>query len=138
MMPLWASGQSSNDRPNDAKAGSRNNHTAPIERVMAMGGIFAVVRLRVENYERWKPGFDEHEPVRVRHGAKGHQLLRSADDPNDLMIVIRFASRGGAITFFESVSLLTAIERAGVVGGAHHQQWQEELREEVESVEYWD
>src|SRR5439155_16045997 len=38
-----------------------------------------IVQHHVQDYERWKPVFDEHGAVRRQHGATGHRIHRSLD-----------------------------------------------------------
>ena len=100
------------------------------------GAIFLVVRFRAPDYARMKRAFDDLQPLRERHGARGHRILRLADDPQDLMVIIDFASFGGAKGFTEDPLLRRAIDAAGIEGGAHHVQYVEEFREQPEAVDY--
>jgi hypothetical protein len=100
------------------------------------GGIFLVVRFRAPDYARMKRAFDDVQPLRERHGARGHRILRLADDPEDYTVIIEFASFGGAHGFTQEALLLRAIDAAGIEGGAHHVQYVEEFREQLEAVDY--
>jgi hypothetical protein len=100
------------------------------------GGIFLVVRFRAPDYARMKRAFDDVQPLRERHGARGHRILRLADDPEDYTVIIEFASSGGAHGFTQEALLPRAIDAAGIEGGAHHVQYVEELREQLEAVDY--
>jgi hypothetical protein len=100
------------------------------------GVIFLVVRFRAPDYARMKRAFDDLQALRERHGARGHRILRLADDPQDYIVIIEFASFGGARNFKMEPLLLRAIEAAGIEGGAHHVQYIEELREQLEAVDY--
>jgi hypothetical protein len=100
------------------------------------GGIFLVVRFRAPDYARLKRAFDDLQPLRERHGARGHRILRLDDDPQDYTVIIEFASFGGAQGFTKDPLLLPAIEAAGIEGGAHHVQYVEEFREQLEAVDY--
>src|SRR4051812_34882230 len=100
------------------------------------GGIFLVVRFRAPDYARMKRAFDDVQPLRERHGARGHRILRLADDPEDYTVIIEFASFGGAHGFTQEAFLLRAIDAAGIEGGAHHVQYVQESREQLEAVEY--
>ena len=77
--------------------------------------MILVVQHRVRDYDTWKPVFDEHENVRTRHGATGHELYRGLDDPNEITIVNHFPSREQAEAFASDPSLKEAMERGGVV-----------------------
>ena len=74
-----------------------------------------IVQHRVSDYEAWKTVFDEHEEVRRRHGATGHELYRGLDDPNEITVVNHFPSRAAAEAFAVDPSLKEAMERGGVV-----------------------
>lgn len=52
---------------------------------------FIVTRINVGDYETWKPMFDKDAPG-ARRAAKGHRVLRGVDDPNEVFVVVEFAS----------------------------------------------
>lgn len=75
-----------------------------------------IVQHHVVDYDRWLPVFTDHEAVRRQHGATGHSVGRSVDDPNTLVIVNDFASLEGALAFTQDPSLPAAMERGGADG----------------------
>ena len=77
--------------------------------------MILVVQHNVRDYDTWKSVFDEHESVRTRHGATGHELYRGLDDPNEITIVNHFPSREQAEAFADRPSLKEAMERGGVI-----------------------
>ncbi|MEO7369914.1 MAG: hypothetical protein ABIZ69_03570, partial [Ilumatobacteraceae bacterium] len=42
----------------------------------------ALLTHRVEDVDRWKAGFDDHEPARSAAGILGHHINRANDDPH--------------------------------------------------------
>jgi hypothetical protein len=52
---------------------------------------FILTRINVGDYDRWKPMFDQDTPG-ARSEAKGHRILRNADAPNEVFLMIEFAS----------------------------------------------
>jgi hypothetical protein len=84
-------------------------------RFMEEAIMVVIVQHKVSDYDAWKPVFDEHQAVRARHGATGHQIYRGLDDPNELMIVNQFPSLEQARAFAADPSLKDAMERGGVV-----------------------
>jgi len=52
---------------------------------------FILTRINVGDYDRWKPMFDQDAPG-TRSEAKSHRILRNADAPNEVFIVIEFDS----------------------------------------------
>jgi hypothetical protein len=65
----------------------------PAERsaVTPTRSAYLVTRIQVGDYDAWKPMFDRDEPG-TRHGARGHRVLRGLDDPNEVFVVVEFAS----------------------------------------------
>jgi hypothetical protein len=56
---------------------------------------FILTRINVGDYERWKPMFDQDTPG-ARSEAKGHRLLRNAEAPNEVFIMVEFGSANEA------------------------------------------
>ena len=52
---------------------------------------FMLTRIQVDNYDTWKPIFDS-DPPGARKAAKGHRLLRSLEEPNDVFVRVEFGS----------------------------------------------
>lgn len=52
---------------------------------------FILTRINVGDYEQWKPMFDQDKPG-ARSDAKGHRILRNADDPNEVFVMVEFAT----------------------------------------------
>jgi heme-degrading monooxygenase HmoA len=75
-----------------------------------------LVRHKVEDYKKWKPVFDAHGAARKTAGSKGGRLLRSAEDPNEITILLEWHTLQKARAFAQSDDLRNAMQRAGVVG----------------------
>jgi hypothetical protein len=75
--------------------------------------------------------FDEHRAVREEHGATGHIIYRSLDDPNLVTVVNAFPSAEAARAFTADPSLPEAMHRAGVDSDPHI-----EMDEQAEDVSY--
>jgi hypothetical protein len=98
--------------------------------------MYLIARFRVEDFDRWKHVFDELEDVRVKHGGRGHRILRVLDEPDEYLVMCEFASAGGAEGFRWEPALLRAIDAGGVEGGAHHVQYTLDRCEELEASTY--
>lgn len=48
------------------------------------------VKSTVEDYDAWKSSFDGYHTLRSEHGGKGYQLFQSAENPNEIVVVIEF------------------------------------------------
>jgi heme-degrading monooxygenase HmoA len=76
---------------------------------------YLLVRHKVEDYERWKPVFDhDHGATRARSGSKVGRILRNADDPHELVILLQWDSVENARRFANADDLREAMQRAGV------------------------
>jgi heme-degrading monooxygenase HmoA len=75
---------------------------------------YLLVRHKVEDYERWKPIFDEQAAFRERSGSKGGRLWRNADDPNETVVLFEWDSLENAQRFSNSDDLRETMQRSGV------------------------
>jgi heme-degrading monooxygenase HmoA len=75
---------------------------------------YMLVRHKVEDFERWKPGFDDHQTTRKESGSKGAVLYRNADDPNETVILVEWADLEDARRFAGSDDLRETMQRLGV------------------------
>lgn len=94
-----------------------------------------MVMLRIEhpvpNYAAWKQAFDSDPVGRKRSGVRRHQILRSLDDPNYVMIDLEFNTRA------EADALLAAMREVwGRVQGTIMMNPQARIVEAVEITEY--
>jgi hypothetical protein len=75
-----------------------------------------IVHHHVREYATWRPVYDAHEPARAAAGLSKGWVFRSADDPNDLLLLFDVADRRRAEEFAGSDDLRMAMQRAGVEG----------------------
>ena len=75
---------------------------------------YLIIRHQIEDYERWKPVFDDHASTRAEYGSTGYQLLRSADDPNELCMVFEVQDLDRARELVFSDELGEKMQDAGV------------------------
>lgn len=76
---------------------------------------YLLVRHKIKDYAKWKSVFDEHGSTRRSGGSKGGRLLRSADNPNEIVILFEWDDLKKARQFAQSEDLKKIMERAGVV-----------------------
>ena len=72
----------------------------------------ALIAHPVEDVDRWKVGFDEHEPARRAAGMLGHHINRSEDDPQLITIFLALSDLDQARAFSSSPGLGEAMQRA--------------------------
>jgi heme-degrading monooxygenase HmoA len=70
----------------------------------------------VEDYEEWKPRFDDHASTRAESGSEGVQLFHKEGEPNEIVILFEWDSLENAREFAASDDLRDTMEAAGVVG----------------------
>jgi hypothetical protein len=75
---------------------------------------YSLLRHKVEDYERWKPVFDGHTPTFMQSGSNGGWLLRNAEDPNEIVILLEWDNLENALQFYGSDDLRETMGRAGV------------------------
>jgi hypothetical protein len=75
---------------------------------------YVIVRHKVVDYARWKPNFDADGADRQAGGSKGGQLFRSADDPNEVILLFEWDLEQ-ARQFSQSEALSAKMQVAGVL-----------------------
>jgi hypothetical protein len=89
---------------------------------------FMLTRIQVDNYDAWKPIFDSDTPG-ARKAAKGHRLLRSLEEPNDVFVQVEFGSPEDAKAARERLMASGVLERVNLKAGPT-------VAEEAERVSY--
>ena len=69
---------------------------------------------KTDDYEDWKRMFDS-DPVGRKEAAKGHRVMRSVDDPNEVFLRVDFDSVDDAQAFRERVLASGVLDRITVV-----------------------
>lgn len=69
-----------------------------------------LTRIRVGDYDAWKPMFDQDLPG-ARRSATGYRLFRSADDPNEVFIQVEFDSAEEALAARERLLSSGVLDR---------------------------
>jgi heme-degrading monooxygenase HmoA len=79
-----------------------------------MASTIALIRHRVADFDAWKEVYDGFAPIQAEHGVQGHQVLRSIENPNDVIVTHTFDSPEAARAFFAMPELKEAMSQAGV------------------------
>ena len=74
-----------------------------------------IVRHKVKNYGSWKKAFDGHAGAQKAAGLTKPRLFRSADDPNEIVILLDYKDLKMAKMFGASADLKETMKAAGVV-----------------------
>jgi heme-degrading monooxygenase HmoA len=76
---------------------------------------YLLIRHKVADYAKWKPGFDADSVNRQANGSRGGQLFRNATDPNELVILLEWDDLEKARQFTQSDELREVMQRLGVI-----------------------
>jgi hypothetical protein len=96
-------------------------HTTPfISKEFMMAATHTTENLtihhKVEDYAKWRVGYDAHEASRRTAGITNGRVFRRAEDPNDVVVVQDVADVAKARTWVASEDLKTAMQKSGVIG----------------------
>jgi hypothetical protein len=89
---------------------------------------FIMTRVRVADYDAFKPIFDQ-DPPGARRAARAHRLYRSVDDPNEVFVQVDFATVEDARAGADRLVASGVLDRWDEVTGPT-------VVEEAEAVEY--
>jgi hypothetical protein len=75
---------------------------------------FVMIRHKVRDFTAWKVGFDAHAPKRAEAGLSDKQLLRGAQDANEVVLLFEAKDLNRAKAFIESADLRDTMQAFGV------------------------
>jgi hypothetical protein len=76
---------------------------------------FMLFRHKVRDFKSWKAGYDTHQPKREEAGLTEKYLLRSSDDPNEVVALFEAKDLNRAKEFAASAELREKMQEVGVV-----------------------
>lgn len=76
---------------------------------------YMLVRHKVKDFTTWKAGYDAHHPARQEAGLTERHLLRSTDDPNEVILMFQVRDLGRAKEFAASADLRQKMQEVGVI-----------------------
>jgi hypothetical protein len=71
---------------------------------------------QVKDYAAWRTGYDAHEQTRVSQGLTNGRVFRSAENPNDVVILLDVADVAKARNWFGTDELKATMAKSGVIG----------------------
>ena len=77
---------------------------------------YLFVHHEVEDYKKWKTVFDAHSYARSETGSKGEKVFRSANNPNEIFVLLEWDSIENAQKFGQSENIKEIMKNAGIVG----------------------
>jgi len=79
-----------------------------------MDRTVTIVRHRVADFDRWKTAYDAYASTQAKHGVLAHQVLRSHDDADSVVVTHSFDSLEAAQSFMALPELKETMVKAGV------------------------
>jgi hypothetical protein len=74
------------------------------------------VHFKVNDFNAWRTSYNGHEKERTSAGITNGKVFRSADDPNDVLILQDVADVSKARTWLGSNDMKSVLEKSGVIG----------------------
>jgi hypothetical protein len=74
------------------------------------------VHFKVKDFNAWRTSYNGHEKERTSAGITNGKVFRSADDPNDVLILQDVADVSKARTWLGSNDMKSVLEKSGVIG----------------------
>jgi hypothetical protein len=75
-----------------------------------------IIKHKVANYAKWKPGYESHDSARLANGLHNYVIARGTEDSNMVMVVMRMDDVEKAKALAVSQGLKDRMKKAGVVG----------------------
>jgi heme-degrading monooxygenase HmoA len=77
---------------------------------------YSLAKLKIEDYAKWKPVFDQISAARkASGGAKSGILFQDTENPNDVIILIEWDNLENARKFIQSEDVKKALKKSGTV-----------------------
>jgi hypothetical protein len=75
---------------------------------------YLLIRHKVSDFSKWKPAYDAHQPARQEAGLTEKYVLRTIDDPSEVVLFFEVKDVEKAKEFAASPGLREAMQKAGV------------------------
>ena len=75
--------------------------------------IYLIGELKVDNYDKWKPIFNERSTARTESGEQEAHLFRNSDDPHEVEFLFTWDNKKNAKKYMESESVEKTLKNAG-------------------------
>jgi hypothetical protein len=75
---------------------------------------YVLFRSKVEDFAKWKVAFDQHQAMRKGAGLTERHVLRNADNPNEVFMLLEASDLDKARAFAGSADLRQRMQEAGV------------------------
>jgi quinol monooxygenase YgiN len=74
------------------------------------------VHFKVQDFNAWRSAYNGHEKSRASAGITNGKVFRSADDPNDIVVLQDVADVAKARAWLGSEDMKATMQKGGVIG----------------------
>ena len=74
-----------------------------------------IINHKIEDYKKWRPVFDADQPRRKQAGMSNERVFRSAEEPNNIYMMMDIADPSSAGKMMEDPDLAAQMKEAGVI-----------------------
>jgi hypothetical protein len=74
------------------------------------------VHFKVHDFNAWRTAYNAHEKSRALAGITNGKVFRSADDPNDVVVIQDVADVTKARSWLGSEDMKAELQKSGVIG----------------------
>jgi hypothetical protein len=75
-----------------------------------------MVRHKVADYAKWKPGYDAHDSARLVNGLHSYVIARGTQDSNMVLVAMRMDDANKAKAMADGPALQDVMKKSGVAG----------------------
>lgn len=77
--------------------------------------LTVLTHIKVQDYAKWRPVFDELKSLRDAHSLEAESVYRNSANPNEVFIVMHYRDAAGARAYMASPELRAGMQKAGVL-----------------------
>jgi len=77
--------------------------------------LFEISALKVQEYDKWKTGFDGLKSILKENGAICRRIFRDIEDPNKVMIIIVWENLESLNKLAKEKALLAEFQKLGIL-----------------------
>ena len=77
--------------------------------------VYEISALKVQEYEKWKTGFDEITSIIKKNGAKCRRIFRDIEDPNRVMVIIEWENLKKLKKLANDKEIMAKFQKLGIL-----------------------
>ena len=77
--------------------------------------VYEISSLKLQDYKKWKTGFDELIPILKENGALCRRILRNIEDSNKVMVIIEWEDLKKANKLADDKEMMSKFLKLGIL-----------------------